>query len=195
MTAAEAASSGRSGLPPGDSANNRSRSSFRRSLSRSCSRRTVLSLRLGARLAMRLPSDCIQQIAQSADDDIDRLSIFAALWHDQVGVLLTRCDVQVVHRPDRAVVLLLDRTEVPAAIHHIATDAAQQPDVVVRIDEQPQVETVSQFRYGEKQNTFDHDYVAGRHGDGFGPTGVGGEVVLWAFHTTALAQLVQVAGE
>src|SRR4051812_25323594 len=97
ITAAEAASSGLSGLPPGESANSRSRSSFRRLWARSCSRRTVRSLRFGARLAMRASSDCIQQIAQSADDDIDRLRIFSALWHDQVGVLLTRCDVQVVH--------------------------------------------------------------------------------------------------
>src|SRR6478735_539901 len=110
MTAAEAAASGRSGLPPGSNVNSRSRSSFKRPLSLSCSRRTVRALRFGARLAIvGSTSDCIQQIAQSADDDIDRLSIFAALWHDQVGMLLTRCDVQMMHRSHAAVVLLLDR--------------------------------------------------------------------------------------
>src|SRR6185369_17873877 len=81
------------------------------------------------------------------------------------------------------------------AVDHVTPNAAQQPNVVVRIDEQPQVETTPQLWYRKKQNAFDHHHVAGRHGDGFSATRVGGEVVLWAFHAAALAQFVQVAGE
>jgi len=100
--------------------------------------------------------------------------------------------VQVVHGPDAAVVLRLDRVDVPPAFGEVPLQAAQQPDVVVSVHEDAQVEAVTQAGHGEQEDSLHDHHRTGIDLPEQGPAGVGREVILGAGGGAASLQGAQV---
>ncbi len=90
---------------------------------------------------------------QASHDRVERRGIVAALGYDEMGVTPARRDVGLVHRSHAEAVLSVDGREVPPSLIHVAANAAEEPDVVVRVDEEAKVEEVAHLRDGiEKQS-------------------------------------------
>jgi len=77
----------------------------------------------------------LQSPLDLSDYHLDRDRIVATARNDDVRVAFTRLDEFVVHRLNGGEVLLDDLIERPAADMGVALDAANEPDVGVRVDE------------------------------------------------------------
>lgn len=86
--------------------------------------------------------------------------IVEAAVDDDVGEILRRLDVEIVHRLDRRQVLADDVLEVTAALVHIAQHAAQDALIGIGLDEDLDVEEIAQALILEDQDALDDDDLA-----------------------------------
>src|SRR5450830_99401 len=94
---------------------------------------------------------------QLADDDVDGDQIETPFGNDEVRVSLGRLHKLEMHRPDDVHVLRhhgLDRT---APLARVPQEAADEPDVGVRVDVELDVQQVTQGRILQYQDTLEDD--------------------------------------
>src|ERR1035437_3944068 len=84
-----------------------------------------------------------------------------AARHDDVRVALARLDELEMHGMDRGEVLVEDLLQRPAALFHVAADAADEPDVGGGVDEGLHVATRPHALVHEQQDAVDDDDVGG----------------------------------
>ncbi len=100
-----------------------------------------------------------------------------------------------MHRLDRAEVLIDDRVHHAAAFGDVTLQPADEPRVVVGVDEDLDVHQTAQLLIGEDQDAFDdHDRTRFDH-DNVGPAGVAREVVARDVDRPSLAQRRHVLDE
>ena len=102
----------------------------------------------------------------------------SAARDDDVGVALARLDELEVHRLHRGEILVEDFLERPAALDDIASQAANQADIGVGVDEHLHRKQLANARVGEQQDAVDHDDVDGRHVRAHGFSHVRDKIVL-----------------
>src|SRR5690606_17186280 len=104
--------------------------------------------------ALARPGDAgLHVVHEHLDGDV----VAPALRHDQVGVLLRGLDVEVVHRLDRAAVLVDHALGAAPALGDVALEAADEALVGRRVDEHLEVEAAPHLRLVEHEDALDHD--------------------------------------
>lgn len=99
-----------------------------------------------------------------------------------------------MHGSDRVVVLFADLGEGSSAFFEVSADASHESDIVGRVDEQFDIESVSDLRFCEHEYSFD-DYDRCRfYGDCGTASAMGCEVVDWGFDGFVVTDGVDVSG-
>jgi hypothetical protein len=86
----------------------------------------------------------VDQLADASEQHLDRGPVESALGHDHVGVTLARFDEALVARPHGRQVLIEDALGGAAALGHVAPEAADDAQVGGRVDEDLQVEALTE---------------------------------------------------
>ena len=127
----------------------------------------------------------------AAYDEIERHGVFAALRHDDVGVLLRRLHVLFVHGLDGVLPLLHNAAHRAAALFGVAQHAPGKTHVGVGIHKHADVHEIGERRIGEDQYALDQDDRARLDLDGLAAAVVHLEVVHRAMDRAPLLQKAQ----
>jgi hypothetical protein len=102
----------------------------------------------------------------------------SAARNNHIRVALARLDEFIVHRLNCREVLFEDLVERPSAHVYIPLDAADEPDVRVRVDEDFHVTQIADPGVDEEENAVDDHDVRRLYVCALGATQVGDEIVL-----------------
>src|SRR5450830_1135842 len=94
---------------------------------------------------------------QLADDDVDGDQIETPFGNDEVRISLGRLHKLEMHRPDDVHVLRNDGFDRTAPLARVPQEAADKPDVSVRVDVELDVQQVAQRRVLQHQDTLEDD--------------------------------------
>ena len=94
--------------------------------------------------------------------------VAAALGHDEVGSLLGRLDIHLVHWFEHIAIAVKYHLGCASALHTVACDYTYEPLVGLGIDKYFDVEHVAQHRVGKHEYTLDNHYFARAHRNGLG---------------------------
>eukprot|EP00327_Prymnesium_parvum_P028707 CAMPEP_0195579036 /NCGR_PEP_ID=MMETSP0814-20130614/13180_1 /TAXON_ID=97485 /ORGANISM="Prymnesium parvum, Strain Texoma1" /LENGTH=334 /DNA_ID=CAMNT_0040715673 /DNA_START=107 /DNA_END=1107 /DNA_ORIENTATION=+ len=130
------------------------------------------------------------QVLESGDHHLQRDRVEAS-GDDHVGVALARLDELIVHRPDGIEVLADHRAHLAATLADVALQPADEADIRVRVDEDLDVEHVSQLLVRVDQNALDEYDARGVHHRRRRAARVRGEVVHRDAHRRAALELAQ----
>src|SRR5689334_3572010 len=100
-----------------------------------------------------------------------------------------------MHGADGCQILLDHRIERASAFGDVATQAANETNVVGRVDENLDVHLFQQTRLGKDQNAFDDDDGLGIDTSGVGQTSVRAKIVNRQLNRLAGSQLLQVVNQ
>ena len=128
----------------------------------------------------------------AADDHVQRHQILSALGHDDVGVLLARLHVPLVHGLDRVLILLQYAFQSSSPLVHVPLDPAAQTNIRVGVHKNPDVHEVAQFLVLEDQNALHDHHLGGVHLHRFVGAVVDGVVVHGAVDGLTPLQRLQV---
>src|SRR6185437_8947370 len=98
-----------------------------------------------------------QPLANFSAQQINTNEIMTTLRNDDVCMTLRRLDKLHVHGPNRPDVLFDNRIERAPALGKIPPQAANETNVVGRVDKNLDVHLLEQTRLGEDQNPFEDD--------------------------------------
>src|SRR5271169_2039538 len=136
-----------------------------------------------------------QQLAEAREEEVERDRVLAALGHDEVGITLGWLDELQVHGADGAFVLLDDAFHGPAPLGDVALEAADEPDVGVRVDVDLHVEERPQLGLGVDEDAVHENDLARLDAPGLGRAAVGPEVVDRRLDDHSLLERLEVAHE
>ena len=93
--------------------------------------------------------------AHTLENHVKSDLVMSALWDDYICLALAWLDKLLVHGLNCCEVLVDDALEAPAAVTHVAHDAAQNTNVRVCVDVDLDIHKVAQFPALEYQNPFE----------------------------------------
>ena len=125
------------------------------------------------------------------DDHVQRHQIVPALGDDHVRAALGGLHEGLVHGLDGAQVLIDDALETPAAIPHIAHDAAQDAHVRVRVHKDLDIHLVAELAVFIDQDALDDDDAGRLDGNGLLRAVMDGVVVDRALDALARLELLE----
>lgn len=117
------------------------------------------------------------------------------LGDDDVGIALGRLDEHLVHGLDRGQILRHDRLQIAAAVAHVAHDAPQDAHIGVGVDEDLDVQPLTQLRLGKDEDALDDDDLGRDDRDRFGGAVVHRVVIRRARDRLPGAQRVEMLHE